>query len=752
VSKARLIRAAKLAAVTAAVTAVLTILTRSSAVMRLVGTISIAVTLISPVLPSDDRSAGAAGDDDWAKALFRASRESAERRQSDLLGGQAEPYAVEPWFIRAGSPSGWTAPGAAGPCSDANQDITLDELVAAASIADPGRLVIRGDAGSGKTVAATLLTLRLLKQQPAHNPRRPVPVLVSVAGWTGGEPFPDWLARRVATEYPVARTVAAALIRDGHVLPVLDGLDELGHDESGQHRGIPFLDALTSWRRYDDPSPAVITCRAAGDNGLENAIRQLRNTTQVRIQALQPGQVRGYVHDRLAASPSLPTWQAVLEQARSPGGAGIRRLLSVPWQLYLAVTLSQAQPARWPGALLPRPDEDAAAAERRIRDELLAEYVHAAVRLTPWPGERHRPAATDTRSAQKAAHRTLKVQRWLRAIAALPAQQAAADRFPEEDHPVPNGTDIVPHLLWEAAGTSRARVVNCLLGLAAMWAALVAVPVVFAPFPTSAVATGLASAPGLAAIIAAYSSGAVVIASVAWMLFGSRWPRLHIGTRPGTALSPRAVAGWLWNAIQSRYHGHGFVYSAQVTLALIRRRNLAEARAAVQRRQDRALWSPAAALPSPMAALRAYPRYVLALAAAAATLAALAVTLAAVAMAGPGRLAGARGFPFSAMALEFLRLWLRLGISCLAAAVIYLAATPWARYIAGAAVAAVTPRSRLPVRLGRFLDWACTAGLLRQSGAVYQFRHQDLQEWLEKPGKPVRPARYASERRTQKWR
>ncbi|MFB9435128.1 NACHT domain-containing protein [Streptomyces showdoensis] len=37
---------------------------------------------------------------------------------------------------------------------------------------------------------------------------------------------------------------------------------------------------------------------------------------------------------------------------------------------------------------------------------------------------------------------------------------------------------------------------------------------------------------------------------------------------------------------------------------------------------------------------------------------------------------------------------------------------------------------RLPLRLARFLDWSVAAGLLRTSGAAYQFRHREFQEWL----------------------
>ncbi|GAA4890518.1 hypothetical protein GCM10023237_05180 [Streptomyces coeruleoprunus] len=40
-------------------------------------------------------------------------------------------------------------------------------------------------------------------------------------------------------------------------------------------------------------------------------------------------------------------------------------------------------------------------------------------------------------------------------------------------------------------------------------------------------------------------------------------------------------------------------------------------------------------------------------------------------------------------------------------------------------------RGRLPRRLGRFLRWSHEGGLLRTSGGAYQFRHRELQQWLD---------------------
>lgn len=52
------------------------------------------------------------------------------------------------------------------------------------------------------------------------------------------------------------------------------------------------------------------------------------------------------------------------------------------------------------------------------------------------------------------------------------------------------------------------------------------------------------------------------------------------------------------------------------------------------------------------------------------------------------------------------------------------------------AVFLLCSRRHLPFRLGVFLDWAVTAGLMRYSGPAYQYRHRELQHWLRQHPNP----------------
>ncbi|TMR91018.1 NACHT domain-containing protein, partial [Nonomuraea basaltis] len=103
------------------------------------------------------------------------------------------------------------------------------------------RLVITGGAGMGKTTLAIQLLLQLLSTRATDQTSAsggeivPVPVLLPVSGWdTDAHPrLQDWLAVRLATDYPALAApqlgagAAAALAEGGHILAVLDGLDEI---------------------------------------------------------------------------------------------------------------------------------------------------------------------------------------------------------------------------------------------------------------------------------------------------------------------------------------------------------------------------------------------------------------------------------------------------------------------------------------------------------------------------------------------
>ncbi len=72
------------------------------------------------------------------------------------------------------------------------------------------RLVILGGPGSGKTILAVQLLLRLLEVRTAVEP---VPVLLTANGWdtTAHPRLQDWLAFRLGQDYPALRAIDEAM-------------------------------------------------------------------------------------------------------------------------------------------------------------------------------------------------------------------------------------------------------------------------------------------------------------------------------------------------------------------------------------------------------------------------------------------------------------------------------------------------------------------------------------------------------------
>ncbi|GAA3885408.1 hypothetical protein GCM10022243_57810 [Saccharothrix violaceirubra] len=198
---------------------------------------------------------------------------------------------------------------------------------------DSGRILLIGAAGAGKTSAAILLLLEVLRHRDgtADRHRVPIPVLLGLADWNAARHrLVDWAAARLELEYPFlvaseyGRGTARRLIESGRVVLFLDGLDDL--PERLRPVAVRALDLQATGR-------VVLLSRSAE---LVQAVAEGGHVAGAAVLELLP--VTG---DRAAAylelcrvDPPPPGWRRLVDHVRRHDDA-VTRALDTPLMLSL---------------------------------------------------------------------------------------------------------------------------------------------------------------------------------------------------------------------------------------------------------------------------------------------------------------------------------------------------------------------------------------------------------------------------------
>ena len=234
------------------------------------------------------------------------------------------------------------------------------------------RLVLLGESGTGKSTVAAHLLLGLLRRR---RPGEPVPVLLSLSGWDPSAQSPAaWLTQELAANYPALAAPwskqdnrAGALVSSGLVTPILDGLDEMA--DPLRPRALRRINAML--RRGD---ALILTSRGKEYEAAvrDQAGRVLDATAVARLQPPMVDEVRAFL-ERVTEKHRRTAWTPVFERvAKQPHGPLATALRSplMAWSAAVVYGEGRADPAELLGF------NGQTTVERHLLDRLVSTFYH----------------------------------------------------------------------------------------------------------------------------------------------------------------------------------------------------------------------------------------------------------------------------------------------------------------------------------------------------------------------------------------
>lgn len=214
------------------------------------------------------------------------------------------------------------------------------------------QLLILGEPGAGKSTLLRILAQQLMSEADEASVRT-VPLVFDLASWAVHRPpFAIWLVDQLHRRYGVERRAGAALVDGEHVIPLLDGLDEVAAE-----RQNACVSAINSFHADHGLLPLVVCSRTSE---YERLGERLALRGAVLVQPLNQIEVERYL--RRGGRSLAGVRDAVDQDAR------MWDLLTVP--LFLTI-VTQTYRDRGVGAMRSRGSFDAQ------RELALADYVDA---------------------------------------------------------------------------------------------------------------------------------------------------------------------------------------------------------------------------------------------------------------------------------------------------------------------------------------------------------------------------------------
>ncbi|WP_287355960.1 NACHT domain-containing protein [Moorena sp. SIO3B2] len=148
-----------------------------------------------------------------------------------------------------------------------------------------GKLLILGAPGSGKTTMLLDLAKDLITRAQ-DQPDQPIPIIAELSDWKdNNQPIAEWLAAYLKFRYNLPEAITQEWITTGQLLPLLDGLDELGLE-----RQKLCVQQLNQFVKH---VPQIVVCCRKEEYEADKQILDMRG--EVCLQPLTDQQIENYL-------------------------------------------------------------------------------------------------------------------------------------------------------------------------------------------------------------------------------------------------------------------------------------------------------------------------------------------------------------------------------------------------------------------------------------------------------------------------
>lgn len=154
-----------------------------------------------------------------------------------------------------------------------------------------GKLLILGEPGSGKTTELVSLASDLLKQAETDD-RAPIPILLELSNWKEDLPIEHWLVAQLKEGiYQLPPKISKRLLENQLLLPLLDGLDELGLERQGK-----CIKAIKQWMDKNRQQLYLVVC-CRREEYEQGAAKLTTLNAAIYIKPLTEDQIQQYLKE-----------------------------------------------------------------------------------------------------------------------------------------------------------------------------------------------------------------------------------------------------------------------------------------------------------------------------------------------------------------------------------------------------------------------------------------------------------------------